>query len=101
MKLILSTCSEKEADSLAEKLLQERLVACVNILSGLISKYWWKGNLESDKEYLLIMKTKPELVEQLVKRIKELHSYEVPEIIVLNIEGGNTEYLKWIKEVTG
>lgn len=100
MKLIMSTCPEKEAEGLAEKLLKERLVACVNIINGLISKYWWQGKLETDKESLLLMKTKPVLVDKVIERVRELHSYDVPEVIVCNIEQGNPDYFKWIGEVT-
>ncbi|MGA1792053.1 MAG: divalent-cation tolerance protein CutA [bacterium] len=101
MKIIMSTCSEKEAEGLAEKLLQERLVACVNIIPGLVSKYWWKGKLETDKEVLLLMKTKPALVNETINRIREIHSYEVPEVVVLDISQGNPDYMQWIEEVTG
>ena len=100
MKLIMSTCTEKEAEELAERLLEKRLVACVNIVRGISSRYWWKGKLESDTESLLLMKTKPSLVEMVIERIKGLHSYDVPEIIVLDIKQGNPDYLKWIREVT-
>lgn len=100
MKLIMSTCQEKDAEGLSGRLLEERLVACVNIIRGISSRYWWKGKLESDTESLLLMKTKPSLVDDVIKRIKGLHAYEVPEIIVLDIEGGNPDYLKWIGEVT-
>ena len=101
MKLIMSTCPAKEAEGLAEGLLEERLVACVNIINGIVSKYWWKGRMETDEESLLIMKTKPSLVGSVIDRVRELHSYDVPEIVVCNIEQGNPDYLKWIGEVTG
>lgn len=101
MKLIMSTCPEKEAEALADKLLEEKLVACVNIINGLISKYWWEGKMATDKESLLLMKTNPLLVVNVIERIRELHSYDVPEVIVCNIEQGNPDYLKWISEVTG
>ena len=101
MKLIMSTCPGKEAKGLADKLLNEKLVACVNIIDGLVSKYWWKGNIETDNESLLIMKTTPFLAGKVIERVRELHSYDVPEIIVCNIEQGNPDYLKWIGEVTG
>ena len=100
MKLIMSTCPEKEAEGLAERLLGERVVACVNIINGITSKYWWKGKIETDKESLLLMKTTPQLVEKVIGKIREMHSYEVPEIIEIDIGGGNPDYLKWIEEVT-
>ena len=101
MKLVISTCTEKEAEGLATKLLEERLVACVNIVNGVISKYWWEGNLETDKESMLFMKTEDSLVNKLIERIKEIHSYNVPEIVAFDIKGGNLDYLNWIKAVLG
>jgi periplasmic divalent cation tolerance protein len=100
MKLIMSTCPEKEAEGLADKLLEEKLVACVNIINGVLSKYWWEGKRETDKESLLLMKTNPSLVDNVIEKIRELHTYDVPEVIVCNIEHGNPDYLKWISEVT-
>ena len=100
MKFIMSTCPEKEVENLTGPLLEEKLVACVNVINGISSRYWWKDKLEKDNESLLLMKTKTSLVDTLISRIKELHSYEVPEVIVLNIEKGNPDYLKWIEKVT-
>lgn len=100
MKLIMCTCPEKEADKLTGVLLEKHLVACVNVIRGIVSKYWWKGKLETDVEALLLMKTKPALAEKVIAGIKEAHSYEVPEVIVVDIEDGNADYLNWIQEVT-
>lgn len=101
MKLVMSTCPEAEAEKLAERLLEKRLVACVNIIPGVMSKYWWKGKMEADKESILLMKTTPSLVDEVIENVRTLHSYEVPEVIVVDIETGNPEYLAWIGEVTG
>lgn len=101
MKLVMSTCPEGEAAKLAEQLLGKRLVACVNIIPGVVSKYWWKGKMESDKESILLMKTTPSLVDDVIENVRALHSYEVPEVIVVDIDTGNPEYLAWIEEVTG
>lgn len=100
MKLVISTCPEKEADQLGKKLLEEKLIACVNIISNITSHYWWKGKIESDRESLLIMKTKESLVDGLISRIRELHSYDVPEILVLDVVQGNPDYLRWVEEST-
>ncbi|MFH0924143.1 MAG: divalent-cation tolerance protein CutA [bacterium] len=100
MKLILSTCPENEVEKIANNLLEEKLIACVNVINGISSRYWWKGKIEKETEALLLMKTKDSLIENLISRIKELHSYEVPEVVVLDIEKGNPDYLKWIEEVT-
>ena len=100
MKLIMSTAPEAEAGGLAEKLLAERLVACVNFISGVKSRYWWKGELEEAAETVMLMKTTPELAKRAVARLVELHSYDVPEAAVVDIEGGNAAYLEWIADVT-
>lgn len=101
MKIILTyTDSDKNAEEIAEKLLKERLVACVGFWSGR-SRYWWKGRIEkNDNELHMIIKTKQSLVNKAVRRIKELHSYELPVIDVLDIEKLNPEAEKWINEVT-
>ncbi|MGA1869521.1 MAG: divalent-cation tolerance protein CutA [bacterium] len=101
MKLVISSCPEKEAEGLASKLLEERLIACVNIINGVTSKYWWEGKIETDTESLLFMKTDDSLVNRLLERIKKIHSYNVPEIIAFDIKGGNPDYLNWIKSVLG
>ena len=93
VKFIISTCPENEVEKLVGTLLKERLVACVNIINGISSRYWWKDKLEKDNESLLLMKTKASLVDTLISRIKEIHSYEVPEIVILDIENGNPDYL--------
>jgi len=76
MKLMMCTCPEKEAEGLAERLLEARVVACVNIINGLTSKYWWKGKIETDKESLLLMKTTPQLVEKVIERIRATNFQE-------------------------
>jgi periplasmic divalent cation tolerance protein len=100
MKLIMSTAPEGEAAGIGETLLTERLVACVNFVPGVRSRYWWKGALEEAGETVLLMKTTEALAERAVARLVELHSYDVPEAAVLDIEGGNAAYLEWIAEVT-
>ena len=80
--------------------LADRLAACANIIPGVRSRYWWQGKLETGNESLLIMKTRDDLVANLVAKIKEIHTYEVPEIITFEIKEGNADYLKWIDEET-
>jgi len=99
MKIILTTCNEKDSEILARKMLEEKLCACISI-TNVKSLYWWKGKINSGKENLLIIKTKDEIADKLMERIKEIHSYENPEIIVLNAENVAEKYLKWIDEVT-
>jgi len=90
----------EEAKRIADKLVSERLAACVNIMRNIISTYRWKGKVEIDEEQLLIIKTSETKVDLIVKKINELHSYEVPECIGFNIVKGSEKYLDWIKEST-
>lgn len=87
-----------EGREIAKKLVEEKLAACVNIINGLESIFLWKGKIERAKEALLIVKTKVDKIEDLVKKVKELHSYEIPEIIWFDLEGGLKSYLDWIEE---
>ena len=80
-------------------MLEERLIACCNILP-VRSIYSWKGRLEDEREAALVMKTRKEKVGAAIDRIKELHSYEVPEIISFNVEKGSGKYLDWVWEET-
>lgn len=92
--------SEKEAKKITQALLREKLAACINIVPGLKSMFRWKGQISTEEEVLLLIKTKDKLFEKLKKRIIELHSYEVPEIIALGILAGHEKYLDWLKKET-
>ena len=98
--MALCTCPQESADEIADAILKDHLAACVNMLPGVKSKYWWGGELHTDSECLLIIKTRADLVERLVARIKEAHPYDVPEIITFEIKEGNPDYLRWIAEET-
>src|SRR5438093_9041467 len=94
--LVLSTAgSESEARKIAEALVERRLAACVNILPRIQSIYRWEGKVEHADEYLLLIKTVKERQEQVCAAVRELHSYEVPECVAIQVEGGRPEYLKW------
>lgn len=98
-RMVFCTCADMEtAQSIAKSLLEQSLAACVNILPGVTSLYKWKGNIESDNELLLLIKTHTCRLPELQKTIKGLHSYELPEIIDVPITGGLKEYLNWINE---
>ncbi|HEY87244.1 MAG TPA: divalent-cation tolerance protein CutA [Dehalococcoidia bacterium] len=98
--LFTTASNSEEAHKIAKVLLSQRKAACVNIVSGISSLFWWQDKLDSSQESLLIVKTKASLLNQIVTLVKEFHSYEVPEIIALPIIGGNQDYLEWIdKEV--
>ena len=98
---IYSTINDiKKAKKIASTLVEERLVACVNIISNIHSIYRWKGKIENDNECVLIAKTSDVKVKEVIKRIKSLHTYELPDIVVLPIIGGLKEYLEYITNET-
>jgi periplasmic divalent cation tolerance protein len=98
--ILITASSEKEAEKIARTLVKEKLAACVNMVSGMKSFFRWKGDISSEREVLLLAKTKDRLFEKLKKRVLELHSYEVPEIITLPILAGFEEYLGWVGKET-
>jgi periplasmic divalent cation tolerance protein len=100
MRVIFCTTPLEKADDYAEILLKDQLVACVNIIPKVKSKYTWEGKICTDEESLMIIKTKSELVEKIINRIKEIHEYDIPEIISFEIKEGSSDYLNWIKNVT-
>ncbi|MDA0205436.1 MAG: divalent-cation tolerance protein CutA [Acidobacteria bacterium] len=96
-RIALTTCgSPEEAARLAQELVSRRLAACVNVVPGMRSFYWWNGQVQDDTEVLLMIKTRVELLPQLEAAINELHSYELPEFVVLPIVDGSSAYLAWI-----
>ena len=97
--VLITAPNDDEAGKISEILVEERLIACANRLP-VHSIYRWKDKTEDDKEILLICKTKEELLDKLIERVRELHSYEVPEIIAVPIVGGSDDYLKWVDEST-
>ncbi len=97
--IILITAKDKsEADKIAKILIKNKLAACVNILTGIKSLFWWQGKIDQAKETLLIVKSKKEKFNRIVKLVKSVHSYEVPEIIAIPIVSGFKPYLNWIDE---
>ena len=93
-----TTASQGEAQKIAHTLVDRRLAACVNIISPIESVYRWQGKVESATEWLLLIKTTAARFEAVRDAIRELHSYDLPECIMLSIEDGSPEYLKWIEE---
>jgi len=98
--IFITTGTDEEAHKVAEALLKNRHAACVNIVPRISSLFWWQDKLDSAQESLLIVKSKASLLSEIVRLVKEVHSYDVPEVIALPIIGGNPDYLEWIsKEV--
>jgi len=94
--VFITAGDSEEAGRIARGLLEQRLAACVNIVGGVDSRYWWRGQLDEAKESLLIVKTKGRLLPEVMASVKKLHSYEVPEIIALPVIGGSDAYLDWL-----
>lgn len=98
----LVTCeNQAQAEKVARGLLDKHLAACVNILPGAKSLYWWQGKIEETAECVLIIKTREANLGDLTAEVKRLHSYSVPEVIAFRIEGGNPDYLRWLADETG
>ena len=99
--VVFVTCgSEEEGLKIAHALVEERLAACVNLVSSIRSIYRWEGKTWDEKEWLLIIKTRTARIEDVERRVKSLHSYSLPEIIALPIIKGSSSYLNWLKEMT-
>ncbi len=94
--VFVTTDKKKDAVEITNTVLKERLAACVNTIQNVSSSYRWKGKTEHAKEHLLIIKTKNSLISRLIKKIKQIHPYGVPEAISFEIKKGNPDYLKWI-----
>ncbi|RMH79701.1 MAG: divalent-cation tolerance protein CutA [Acidobacteria bacterium] len=99
--VVLITVPVDRAQELASYIIENRLGACVNVVQDVNSIYWWKGNIERDKESLLVVKTSALKFAELLKGVKSVHPYTVPEIIALPIVAGNKDYLKWIDDSLG
>ncbi|HSU90961.1 MAG TPA: divalent-cation tolerance protein CutA [Sporolactobacillaceae bacterium] len=99
--IITTTGTEEQALSIARALVSERLAACVNIIGPIRSVYRWHEAIEDDREYLLLIKTRATLYVKVELRVRELHSYEVPEVLSMSLDRGSPPYIKWLLESTG
>jgi periplasmic divalent cation tolerance protein len=97
--VLITVGSEEEAHKIAELLTNEKKAACVNIVPGIDSLFWWESKIDSAQESLLLVKTKASLFPEIVELVKRMHSYKVPEIIALPIIAGSEDYLKWLDSV--
>jgi periplasmic divalent cation tolerance protein len=98
--VFVTTSSEEEAEKIARLLLEKKKAACVNVIPRVNSRFWWQGKLDSAQESLLIIKTRADLMPDLVDMVKKSHSYTIPEIVALPIVAGSEDYLHWIDRET-
>jgi periplasmic divalent cation tolerance protein len=99
--VVLVTCpSAEKAAEIARRLVEDRLVACGNVIPGVRSIYRWEGQVQDEAEVLLLLKTRRPRLEELRRRVLALHPYQVPEVIALGVEAGHGPYLEWIADET-
>lgn len=98
IQVITTTEEKKDAERIASSLVEKRLAGCVQIIGPIMSTYHWKGNIETSKEWLCLIKSRKDLYVELEKAIKEMHPYETPEIIATPVVGGSKDYLKWLSD---
>ncbi len=98
--VFITAGSEEEAARIAGALVGESLAGCVNIIRGIRSIYSWQGRIEDETESLLVVKTRRDLFEDICRRVRQLHSYQVPEVIALPVTAGLPEYISWLEDVT-
>ena len=94
--VLITASSREEAEQIATTLVEEMLAACVNVIPGVASIYRWEGKVERAEEWLLLAKSRSDVMGELVQRVQALHSYEVPEILALPLAGGGEAYLRWL-----
>ncbi len=97
----ITASSSEEAEEISRKLLEARLIACANIIPGIVSLFRWKGEICRENELLIIAKSRGALFNDIVGLVRRLHSYTVPEVIALPIIHGSEDYLRWVREITG
>lgn len=96
--ILITAPNKKEAKLIAGRLLKARLAACVNIIDNISSIFWWKAKIDKAKEVLLVIKSKKTKLPKIIRLVRSLHSYDIPEIIALPIIAGNKNYLEWLDE---
>ncbi|MCL0067643.1 divalent-cation tolerance protein CutA [Peptococcaceae bacterium] len=101
IQVFTTTEKEEDAKKIAKTIVEERLAACVQILGPITSTYWWEESIETSKEWLLFIKSKKSMYEELEKAIKSIHPYQVPEIIAVPVTAGSKDYLGWLKKELG
>ena len=96
IQVFTTTEKKEDAKKIARAVVEKRLAGCIQTLGPIVSTYWWKGNVETAEEWLCLLKSKRALYEELEKTIKEIHPYEIPEIIAIPIVAGSKDYLEWL-----
>jgi len=99
--MISGAPTENEARKIAKILVEGRLAACVNIIPRVNSFFYWEGKFCSEKEAMILIKTTPQKSKIIINKIKEIHSYKVPEIVFLEVDGGEKNYLEWVNKIVG
>ena len=97
--VFMTAGSREEAVKIVRVLLKEKLIACGNVVDSVSSFFWWHGKIEEEKEVLVVMKSSENLFKRLSERVKELHSYDVPEVLAVPVVDGSPLYLDWLKSV--
>ena len=92
----VTSANKKEAENIAQKLLEQKLIACANIVGPVSSHFHWGGKVECAEEFLILMKSRMDLFELICEEVKRLHSYEVPEVLAFPVAAGSKSYLKWL-----
>jgi periplasmic divalent cation tolerance protein len=98
--LYITAANREEAEKIANALVEERLAACANILGEISSVYWWQGKLTKDREVAFTLKTRADLVDAAIARVKALHSYTIPCVVALPLVAGNPDYFAWLAQET-
>lgn len=98
--ILITASSMEEGEKIAGSLVENRMVACVNVVPSVKSFFFWEGKPAQESEVLLIAKSRRSLLDKIVEHVKKIHSYKVPEIIALPVIGGSEEYLKWVEAST-
>ncbi|MDA8099206.1 MAG: divalent-cation tolerance protein CutA [Nitrospiraceae bacterium] len=96
--ILITTSSEAEAQRIGRALVEEHLVACANIISAVTSIFFWEGGTREAAESLMVCKSRSALLDRIMSRVREMHSYTVPEVIALPIVGGLPDYLAWVSD---
>jgi periplasmic divalent cation tolerance protein len=98
--IYITAGSLDEAKAIGKALVSDRLAACVNIIDNMNSMYWWEGEIQDDREVVIIAKTKAERVSDVVEKVRSIHSYDCPCIVSLPVLGGNKDFLDWVAAET-